>query len=153
VLGGIAQRLTNAEIAEELTLSKRTVESYVSTLYVKLGVSTRAGLVRVAQQLALSEVSDGGPPQSPTAMRLSLRRWEQTLRHTQLQVAHNRQQLDRASAQVSRGYAQVEQARARTAAAWHFLATVAGMHYARLRDHTTPGEPALDGEAAPDSSG
>ena len=47
VLRIVADGLTNAAIAERLFLSKRTVESHVSRMYVKLGVSTRVELARV----------------------------------------------------------------------------------------------------------
>ena len=48
VLQSVAQGMTNREIAEELFLSIKTVESYRSRLMQKLGVSTRAELVRYA---------------------------------------------------------------------------------------------------------
>lgn len=134
VLGCIAERLTNAEIADELTLSKRTVESYVSTLYVKLGVSTRRGLVRAAQQLEIpfGPASEDGAPRGPRG-GLPPGWWAQT-------IALNRHHSQRASLQVTRGYARVQQAGARVAAARHFLATVAGMP--AVRRH--PDEPPLD---------
>lgn len=49
VLELLAKRLTNAEIAERLVVSVRTVESHVSSLLAKLGVSTRLGLAQLAR--------------------------------------------------------------------------------------------------------
>jgi predicted ATPase/DNA-binding CsgD family transcriptional regulator len=48
VLELVAQRLSNAEIATELYISLRTVESHVSALLRKLGVSRRHDLARLA---------------------------------------------------------------------------------------------------------
>jgi predicted ATPase/DNA-binding CsgD family transcriptional regulator len=48
VLAGIGEHLTNAEIAERLYISVRTVESHVSSLLRKLGVSDRRGLAGIA---------------------------------------------------------------------------------------------------------
>ena len=42
----IAQGRTNAEIADELVLSKRTVEKHISNLLSKLGMTNRAQIVR-----------------------------------------------------------------------------------------------------------
>ncbi|MGI5178004.1 ATP-binding protein [Dactylosporangium sp. CA-152071] len=53
VLGLVAGHLTNLEIAERLSLSVRTVESHVSSLIRKLGVSDRRGLARRADELDL----------------------------------------------------------------------------------------------------
>jgi DNA-binding NarL/FixJ family response regulator len=48
----VAQRLSNAEIAERLVVSVRTVESHLDHIYSRLGISSRADLARW--------VSDGG---------------------------------------------------------------------------------------------
>ena len=49
----VAGHLTNLEIAERLSLSVRTVESHVSSVIRKLGVSDRRALARRAQELGL----------------------------------------------------------------------------------------------------
>jgi predicted ATPase/DNA-binding CsgD family transcriptional regulator len=51
VLAMISHRLTNQEIAERLVISIRTVESHVSALLRKLGLSGRAALVQLAREL------------------------------------------------------------------------------------------------------
>ena len=48
VLSGVAEHLTNAEIAERLFISVRTVESHVSSLLRKLGVADRRALAGLA---------------------------------------------------------------------------------------------------------
>jgi predicted ATPase/DNA-binding CsgD family transcriptional regulator len=48
VLAGVAEHLTNAEIAERLVISVRTVESHVSSLLRKLGVGDRRALTGLA---------------------------------------------------------------------------------------------------------
>lgn len=48
VLAGIGEHLTNAEIADRLFISVRTVESHVSSLLRKLGVSDRRALAGLA---------------------------------------------------------------------------------------------------------
>ncbi len=48
VLEMVADAKRNAEIAEQLVLSKRTVESHISSMLVKLGVRTRVELVVAA---------------------------------------------------------------------------------------------------------
>jgi len=48
VLAGVAEHQTNAEIAERLVISVRTVESHVSSLLRKLGVGDRRELAGLA---------------------------------------------------------------------------------------------------------
>jgi DNA-binding CsgD family transcriptional regulator len=57
VLSGVAEHLTNAEIAERLFISVRTVESHVSSLLRKLGVADRRALADFA-----AAVTDGVVP-------------------------------------------------------------------------------------------
>lgn len=52
----LARGLTNAAIAERLSLSGKTVRNYISTLFTKLGVSDRAAAVARARDLGY------GPP-------------------------------------------------------------------------------------------
>ena len=49
VLGAVGERLTNAEIAARLGVSERTIESHVSALLRRFGVSDRVALAHVAQ--------------------------------------------------------------------------------------------------------
>jgi predicted ATPase/DNA-binding CsgD family transcriptional regulator len=49
VLGAIERRLGNAEIAEELHVSVRTVESHIAALRRKLGVDSRTALISAAR--------------------------------------------------------------------------------------------------------
>jgi predicted ATPase/DNA-binding CsgD family transcriptional regulator len=51
VLSAVANRLHNREIADRLYISVRTVESHISALLRKLGVSDRASLVEVGAEL------------------------------------------------------------------------------------------------------
>lgn len=44
----LAQGLTNAQIAEQLTLAPNTVNSYLRSIYNKLGVTSRSGAIRYA---------------------------------------------------------------------------------------------------------
>ncbi len=51
VVAMIAEGLTNAEIADALYVSRRTVESHVSASYRKLGVTNRVELARIGMHL------------------------------------------------------------------------------------------------------
>jgi HD-GYP domain-containing protein (c-di-GMP phosphodiesterase class II)/DNA-binding CsgD family transcriptional regulator len=53
VLRLVARGLSNAEIAERLFLSRRTVEHHVQDVYLKIGVSSRAGAAMFAMQHGL----------------------------------------------------------------------------------------------------
>jgi DNA-binding CsgD family transcriptional regulator len=48
VLGLVATGMTNAQVAKELFLSPRTVETHLTSIYHKLGVSSRAAATRFA---------------------------------------------------------------------------------------------------------
>jgi DNA-binding CsgD family transcriptional regulator len=63
VLAGVAEHLTNAEIAGKLFISVRTVESHVSSLLRKLAASDRRALAGIAASLRPVPASnDGGVP-------------------------------------------------------------------------------------------
>jgi DNA-binding CsgD family transcriptional regulator len=62
VLELLAQEATNADIAERLVLSVRTVDHHVSAILGKLGVTTRREAVRRAAELGLT----GGDRPAPT---------------------------------------------------------------------------------------
>jgi len=53
VLRLVARGLSNAEIADRLVLSRRTVEHHVQDAYIKIGVATRAGAAMFAMQHGL----------------------------------------------------------------------------------------------------
>ena len=59
VLSRIVQGYTNRQMAEELTLSIRTVEGYRANLTEKLGLHNRADLVRYARQHGLLDELSG----------------------------------------------------------------------------------------------
>ena len=58
VLGLIANGLTNAEIAERLCVSVRTVETHRAHIHQKLNIRTRAEIVRVAREAGILESDD-----------------------------------------------------------------------------------------------
>lgn len=53
VLGLLARGLPNDEISEQLRLSPKTVRNYVSSIFTKLHVSSRAQAVVKARQAGL----------------------------------------------------------------------------------------------------
>jgi HD-GYP domain-containing protein (c-di-GMP phosphodiesterase class II) len=57
VLRLVSRGLSNAEIAERLVLSRRTVEHHVQDIYAKIGASTRAGAAMFAMQHGLLDQS------------------------------------------------------------------------------------------------
>jgi DNA-binding NarL/FixJ family response regulator len=57
VLRLVSRGLSNAEIAERLVLSRRTVEHHVQDIYLKIGVATRAGAAMFAMQHGLLDQS------------------------------------------------------------------------------------------------
>ena len=57
VLRLVSRGLSNAEIAERLVLSRRTVEHHVQDIYLKIGVSTRAGAAMFSMQHGLLDQS------------------------------------------------------------------------------------------------
>ncbi|MGH2534262.1 MAG: response regulator transcription factor, partial [Thermomicrobiales bacterium] len=59
ILSLISDGLRNAEIADRLFLSPKTVEHHVSAIFAKLGVASRADAMRQAAQLGLSTQSGG----------------------------------------------------------------------------------------------
>jgi predicted ATPase/DNA-binding CsgD family transcriptional regulator/DNA-binding XRE family transcriptional regulator len=67
VLALLAGRLTNAEIAERLVISVRTVESHVSSLLAKLKVADRRCLAAIAATECGSGSDPGGGPGSRPA--------------------------------------------------------------------------------------
>ena len=54
MLGLVASGMTSARIAEELYLSPRTVEAHITSIYHKLGVSSRAAATRFAIEHGLA---------------------------------------------------------------------------------------------------
>jgi DNA-binding NarL/FixJ family response regulator len=53
VLGLVAEGLTNAQVAQRLFLSPRTVQRHLNSIYHKLGVSSRAAATRFAVEHGL----------------------------------------------------------------------------------------------------
>jgi DNA-binding NarL/FixJ family response regulator len=54
VLGLVASGMTNARIAKDLFISLRTVETHLTSIYHKLGVTSRAAATRFALEHGLS---------------------------------------------------------------------------------------------------
>jgi DNA-binding NarL/FixJ family response regulator len=50
----VAEGLTNAQAAKELYLSSRTIETHLTSIYHKLGVSSRAAATRLALEHGLA---------------------------------------------------------------------------------------------------
>jgi predicted ATPase/DNA-binding CsgD family transcriptional regulator len=53
VLGLLAQDLSNPQIAEQLVVSRRTVDAHLRSIYDKLGVKSRAAAIRIAGEKQL----------------------------------------------------------------------------------------------------
>jgi DNA-binding NarL/FixJ family response regulator len=53
VLRLASRGLSNSDIAELLVLSRRTVEHHIQDIYLRIGVSTRAGAAMFAMQHGL----------------------------------------------------------------------------------------------------
>ena len=49
----VAEDLTNAEIAERLFISRRTVTTHLDRIYARLDIHSRAALVRYALEAGL----------------------------------------------------------------------------------------------------
>jgi predicted ATPase/class 3 adenylate cyclase len=60
VLAGLVEQLSNAEIAARMYVSERTVETHVSSLLRKLGVSNRRELGRLAGRTGATSMVDSG---------------------------------------------------------------------------------------------
>jgi HD-GYP domain-containing protein (c-di-GMP phosphodiesterase class II) len=60
VLRLLARGLSNRQIAERLTISRRTVDNHVDHVYTKLGVSNRARASLLAVRYGLMSVTDDG---------------------------------------------------------------------------------------------
>lgn len=58
ILGFIANGLTNAEIAKQLYVSVRTVETHKAHIHQKLDVRTRAELVRIAREAGILDTDE-----------------------------------------------------------------------------------------------
>ncbi|MGW0802460.1 ATP-binding protein [Nonomuraea sp. NPDC002799] len=72
VLAAVAARLSNAQIANRLHISVRTVESHVASLLRKYGVADRQSLAALAGRPAGDEADDGLREASPAGIPVSL---------------------------------------------------------------------------------
>ena len=57
ILQHLAQGQSNSEIAEQLSLSKATVQNYVSNIYAKLGIETRAEAMLYAMPVSYTHLT------------------------------------------------------------------------------------------------
>ena len=46
----VTDRLTNPQIADKLFLSKKTIETHIRNIFVKLGASSRVEVARIVEQ-------------------------------------------------------------------------------------------------------
>jgi DNA-binding NarL/FixJ family response regulator len=58
ILQQIAQGKSNSDIADQLSLSKATVQNYVSNIYAKLGIETRTEAMLYAMRNKLVDIKD-----------------------------------------------------------------------------------------------
>ena len=58
ILQHIAQGQSNSDIADQLSLSKATIQNYVSNIYAKLGIETRAEAMLYAMRHKLVDIND-----------------------------------------------------------------------------------------------
>jgi len=58
ILQHLAQGQSNSDIADQLSLSKATVQNYVSNIYAKLGIETRAEAMLYAMRNKLVDIKD-----------------------------------------------------------------------------------------------
>jgi len=58
VAGLVAQGKSNREIADELVLSRRTVEKHIANILSKLGLANRSQIVRLILEKNRSQVSE-----------------------------------------------------------------------------------------------
>jgi DNA-binding NarL/FixJ family response regulator len=58
ILQHITQGKSNSEIADQLALSKTTVQNYVSNIYTKLGIATRAQAILYAMRNKLVDINE-----------------------------------------------------------------------------------------------
>jgi DNA-binding NarL/FixJ family response regulator len=56
----VVDRLTNAQIAEELFLSEKTIESHLRNIFGKLGASSRVEVARIVERERAGSVRGGG---------------------------------------------------------------------------------------------
>ncbi|HUR07326.1 MAG TPA: LuxR C-terminal-related transcriptional regulator [Nonomuraea sp.] len=67
VLAGVAEQLSNAQIARRLQVSVRTVESHVSSVLRKYGVANRTALAAINRHLSSPSVKPGRIAQIPVS--------------------------------------------------------------------------------------
>jgi DNA-binding CsgD family transcriptional regulator len=97
VLEALGQHLTNAEIAEKLFISVRTVESHVSSLLRKFGAADRRELAHLAR-----ERGGGEDPRSPVPVALSEAAARGTFAGRDLELGQLQAEFDRVVAQQRR---------------------------------------------------